>query len=90
MKHGSAIISGTVIGKDIWYHRCTIPTYGAKENAGGLREKARANATPHMQAEANAGRDGAKANALVAWDGGKANAKEAWDGAKACVAMTTQ
>ena len=74
----------------MWYHRGTIPTYGAKENAGGLREKARANAIPHMQAEANAARDGAKANALEANDGGKAKTWEAWDGAKACVAMARQ
>ena len=58
----------------VGYQSGTIPTYGAKENTGGLREKARANAIPHMQAEANAARDGAKVNAWVAWDGAKAKA----------------
>ena len=72
------------------YQSGTIATDMPKDNIGGLMEKARAKTIPHVQAEANAARDGAKANAWVAWDGGKAKTWEAWDGAKACVAMTTQ
>ena len=56
----------TVPPEDIGYQRGTIPTDVAKENIGGLREKARANAIPHMQAEASPARDGPKAQVWVA------------------------
>ena len=61
--------------EDFGYQSCTIATDMPKDNVGGLREKARAKTIPHVQAEANAARDGAKAKVWVA---------------KACVAMARQ
>ena len=65
----------TVPPEDIGYQRGTIPTDVAKEKIGGLREKARANSIPHVQAEASPTRDGPKAKVCAA---------------KACVAMPRQ
>ena len=56
----------TVPPADIGYQRGTIPTDVAKESVGGPREKARATAIPHMQAEASPTRDGPKAKVCVA------------------------
>ena len=61
--------------EDVGYQRGAIPTDVAKEKIGGLREKARANAIPHVQAEANAAMDRPEAKVQVS---------------KACVAMARQ
>ncbi len=65
----------TVPPEDVGYQRGTIPTDLAKENIGGLREKARTNAIPHVQAEANAAMDRPEAKVQVS---------------KACMAMPRQ
>ena len=56
----------TVPPQDIGYQRGTIPTDVAKENIGGLRERAQANAIPNVHAEANAAMDRPKAKVRVA------------------------
>ena len=65
----------TVPPEDFGYQSGTIATDMPKDNVGGLREKARAKTIPHVQAEANAARDGPKAKVWVA---------------KACLAIARQ